>query len=152
MKNLAGIDDCDAHILRELTEAGIDPVYHSRRSKGEVAATVTGELGFGSFVFRRAWYYWVVEGNVPIELARKMYAVEERRDVRVSGHCGCPPPDEWAEPSEKELRRRCKAESMDYDFWKDMRMVTLYHIDSQEGLNFFVRAVTGKWNPETPTL
>ncbi len=33
---------------------------------------------------------------------------------------------------------------MDYDFWKDMRQVTLYHIDSQEGLNFFVQAIKGR--------
>jgi len=144
MINLAGNKDCDQTIIRELVEAGIDLVFHTRRSTNEVPASVSGELDEGRFVFKRGWRYWIVEGRVPIKVARKMYADELRKDVRVAGHGGSPPPDEWAEPSDKEIRWRCQEEGLNYEFFKDIQNVTSYHIDSQEGLNFFVRHVTGK--------
>jgi hypothetical protein len=93
MKNLAGDPKCDAEIRRELTRARIPIVATS--SRGEVPASIAGELG--PFKFRRAWYYWVVDGPVPLDVARELYADPVgATDVRVAGHCGCPPPDEWA--------------------------------------------------------
>jgi len=141
MKNLAGNMDCDAIIRAELTEAGIDVVIHERRLENEVPARLTGELGGGEFVFTRGWYYWVVHGKVSLRTAREMYAHEDRRDVRVDGHCMSPHPDDWAKPTLKELRRMCDDEAKDpdglYEMLKDCRFVETYHIDSQEGLNFF---------------
>lgn len=142
MINLAGNPDCDHAIRRELKEAGVDLVFHERRSTHEVPASITGEILEGKFTFRRAWYYWVVSGDVNIETARKMYADESRRDVRVAGHCGSPPPDDWARPTEKEIKSVCQREGVTYDLLKNCRYVTTYHIDTQEGLNFFVKSVT----------
>jgi len=78
------------------------------------------------FVFVRRWSYWSVTGYVPLDTAVKMYRDPiGKRDVRVAGHCGCPPPEEWILPK----------------LVAGQEVVTNYHIDSQEGLNLFVRSV-----------
>jgi hypothetical protein len=104
----------------------------------------------------------VVNGEVPLNLAQKLYQNPiGRKDVRVSGHCGCPPPEEWCEPSmtvqehiktnlgykeemtwkeklifwqkhEAEFKEECK---------KYKQYIYCYHIDSQEGLNLFVQTL-----------
>lgn len=92
MKNLAGVEDCDRYIREELRHARIE-IVEGERSKHEVAASVTGKLG--AFKFHRAWYYWVVKGPVPLDVARELYADPVgKTDVRVTGHCACPPPEE----------------------------------------------------------
>lgn len=144
MINLAGVQNCDETIKQELRSAGIDLVFHEKRTNNEVPYSVTGELKCGRFVFTRAWYYWVVQGKVPLDTARLMYADESRKDVRVAGDCGSPPPDEWAEPSDEYLRHLCAEKGYPYDQIKDNRTVNVYHIDTQEGLEFFVRHVTGR--------
>lgn len=62
MINLAGDNNADEHIKRELTRSRIDLVQ-GELQPGEVQASITGRLG--DFRFRRAWRYWVVEGPVP---------------------------------------------------------------------------------------
>lgn len=61
--------------------------------------------------------YWVVGGTVPIELARKLYADPAGRDlIRVAGHCGCPPPDEWCVWIAPDGRHVAKAKDLaDFD-------------------------------------
>lgn len=93
----------DEAILEELFVAGIDVLRDDTRLDAEVSTHITGVLRRKStlvpiFRFQRAWYYWMVEGNVPLAVAEAMYAQEPygKRDVRVAGHCGCPPPKEWA--------------------------------------------------------
>lgn len=92
MENLAGQENCDRVIRSELTKARIH-IVEGEKSKGEVPFTLTGELH--GFTFRRAWYYYVVSGDVPLYVAHELYqdpiGVD---DVRVDGHCGCPPPGE----------------------------------------------------------
>jgi hypothetical protein len=90
MINLAGNKDCDREIRRELTRCRIG-IVEGNEPTGEVPATVTGQIG--AIELRRAWYYWVAEGPVPLELAQGMYDDPiGRTDIRVSGHCGCPAP------------------------------------------------------------
>jgi len=114
MINLAGRQDCDTYILTELAGAGID-AQAERNNRSEVPYGFIGRVG--DFTFRRAWYYWVVSGSVPLAVARELYANPiGKEDVRVAGHCGCPPPDEWERGG----------------------FVDTYHIDSQAGLNLFV--------------
>ena len=119
MQNLAGDDNCDETIKSELTIAEISVEKNPKgRNSGEVPYLFMGRLG--PFTFRRAWYYWMVKGPMPLEAAEEMYKHEDgRKDVRVAGHCGCPLPAEWA----------------DGDF------VNSYHIDTQEGLDLFARTV-----------
>lgn len=126
MKNLAGNKDCDVEIRRELTRCRI-PIIEGERSTGEVPASLTGKLG--EFTFRRAWYYWVVTGGVPLSVAQEMYDDPVgREDVRVDGHCGCPAPEGVA--FESDLVRLTKR-----------AVVELYHIDSEIGLRLFVDTI-----------
>ena len=77
-------------------------------------------------VFTRAWYYWCVSGYVPLHVAEEMYENPNgRKDIRANGHCGCPPP----------------SEQLHYHKVCGMDVVDSYHIDSQEGLNYFVQTM-----------
>ena len=149
--NMAGVTNCDMWLEKELYEAQIpirsgydnwrlregtkpnngilvikdlnDYIY-KYGSNSEVPYHIIGNLGNGKFIFKRAWYYWIIKGNVPLKIAKKMYADPIGKiDVRVAGHCGCPPPEKMC----------YKIDGKKY--------VTSYHIDSQEGLNLFVRTL-----------
>lgn len=92
MKNLAVDKDCDGPIELELTRCGIEIVWNQPRD-GEVPSSLRGALG--KFSFRRAWYYWMVSGKVPLAMANELYGDPVgRTDIRVNGHCGCPAPGE----------------------------------------------------------
>lgn len=158
MRNLAGNQDCDKYIREELEAAGIPVVALPRRSDREVPALLEGCLIPYRFV--RAWYYWVVSGPVPLAVAEEMYADPEgRKSVRVDGHCGCPPPADWARPINPASGRRVFPES---EVAKQPELIqeslrncehvmedvselpfgiTCYHIDAQAGLNLFVATV-----------
>tara|TARA_R110002094_G_scaffold201421_1_gene172888 strand:- start:3459 stop:3977 length:519 start_codon:yes stop_codon:yes gene_type:complete len=165
MKNLAGIETCDSDIVRELLEAKIG-IIPQDRSNHEVTASFYGELC--GWKFHRAWYYWMASPiedgcGLPLELAKLLHKTHGK-DVRVTGHCGAPPPEEWVErytydgrtvvvdPDGKEREsfdHLNKLTFMDYNledyvFVKDpsevnhISVVPNYHIDTQEGLNAFV--------------
>lgn len=117
MINLAGRKDCDTFIRQELEGAGV-PIVTVHTVHSEVPYALIGRMG--RFEFHRAWYYWMVSGNVPMDAANEMYADPVGvTDVRVVGHCGCPPPKEWEYQGH----------------------ISHYHIDSQEGLNLFVQTM-----------
>jgi hypothetical protein len=86
MKNLAGNKLCDAYIIEELCLAGIPIVYSNDISDSEVSYSCTGELN--GFRFQRAWYYWVVIGNMPLLYAKELYDNYKDLNIRVIGHCG----------------------------------------------------------------
>jgi len=114
MINLAGSKDANLVINRELKVCRIDPVEHTENVPGEVPTNLTGKLG--PFEFHRAWYYWIVKGPVPLNVARKLYADPAGRyDVRAGGHCGCVEPE-----------TQCYG-----------NVVNTYHIDSEVGLRLF---------------
>jgi hypothetical protein len=114
MKNLAGVETCDFNIEKELTQAGFE-IIPMESTNSEVPYTIGGKIG-NNTVFTRAWYYWCVECIVPLDIANIMYHHSDgKTDIRVAGHCGCPPPSEWL----------------------DGGNVTTYHIDTQKGLNLF---------------
>lgn len=122
MKNLAGDTNCDETIKEELEQAGIFAYKLSYKVGGEVPATIVGLLG--GWWLERAWYYWVAKNNdhpLPFPVANKLHE-KFGNEVRVSGHCGCPAPQEW----------------YDNPYYTG---VPLYHIDTQEGLNAFAEAV-----------
>ena len=123
MKNLAGNKDCDVDIEDELTRAKIDIVRAELPARREVPARLSGKLG--PFVLERGWCYWTVSGPMPLDLAEQMYADPiGARDVRVAGHCACPPPKKWTETCRRADGRSFEA-------------VCGYHIDSPEGLRLF---------------
>ena len=129
MKNLAGNKDCDADIKKELTEAGVyfEEYEFLRKGSGEVPSAILAYLN--GWVFKRAWYYWVVSSENNLLLFENADKLHEKfgKEVRVDGHCGCPAPREW-------LR----------DNWR--LGVNLYHVDSQEGLNALVKAIKEQIN------
>lgn len=109
--------DVDAAIERELNEAGIKVCkFPAIKPQGEVPTTVLcGEAH--RWGFHRAWYYYVAKGDgIPPDKAEEFHKTWGTQ-VRVDGHCGCPSPLEW-----------CKGFA-----------VGMYHIDTQEGLNAFVK-------------
>lgn len=122
MRNLAGNQRCDEWIAEELRRSMIpSQVYIG--PLGEVPSLLLGHLG--PITFRRAWTYWVAHGPVPIDLARALYADPVgATDIRVDGHCGCPPPEPpWTSRSD------------------DGEIVTAYHIDSEVGLRVSADAI-----------
>lgn len=167
MRNLAGDEHADKCILNELVRSRIEPV-HGGIQPGEVAASITGRLG--EYRFRRAWRYWVVEGLVPIEVARELYADPVGvTDIRVSGHCGCPSPDDQAiwfdkdgtrllgmnQKAEADQYAQSKSEELRRVAWRILAenrfvedpsavgrgFIDLYHIDSEVGLRLFLDTI-----------
>lgn len=161
MKNLAGRSDSDAECVSELLAAGIQ-IEVVEKPYGEPQTRIVGKLG--GIEFRRAWYYWIASGRVPFDVAQRLYADPiGQRDVRVVGHCGCPPPEEWVhwfdgdEPvcidpdgeEETTFKRLVAKGSLGV---KDMPRfskttdslqgyIETYHIDSAEGLRLFADAM-----------
>jgi len=174
MKNLAydktHTSEINRIVLKELRDAGIAVVTHQEILPGEVPTRLSGKLG--EITFTRYWYYWVVKGSVPLEVARLLYASPiGARDVRVAGHCGCPPPEEWAELRTKEGQRilldpnggnQRDWEAMQKIFPNLAKEVPLfvksredlpegyvesvdtYHIDSEDGLKLFATVIKGE--------
>ena len=160
MENLAGDKNCDLQIEKELTRCGIE-VVRDQPQEGEVPSSLRGKLG--SFDFFRAWYYWAVSGSVPLEVAQELYTDPVgKTDIRVTGHCECPPPEEpwitWrtndghtvVKQSVKkqfeeliEARLLQKSTLDEYIFSDDpasigaSAYVESYHIDSEVGLRLF---------------
>ncbi len=155
MENLAGDKNCDATIKDELTRAGIGIV--EEKAQGEVPYSTEGKLG--NYTFRRAWYYWVVTGDTPMDIAKKIYNHPEgKASVRAGGHCGFEPPETQSNyPESKDGLTAISQEDMDQaekeypSLWEDVKdkyrvateyeeknkVVNCYHIDSQAGLLLF---------------
>lgn len=96
MENLAGRYDCDYHIFKELNLAGIPAFLRPKRSTGEVESKVIGRLSY--ITLQREWYYYVAEGQVPLDIARKMYLNPlGKKDVRADSDCGRLPLDKFAQ-------------------------------------------------------
>jgi hypothetical protein len=113
------LNQLDQNIQAELAQAGIDVVSTETRADGEVPTKVTGT--FKGFKFVRAWSYWVVRGDASVYLAKQIYADPiGHESIRTDGFAGNMDP---------------KGES-----------VSLYHIDTQEGLNRFVQLVLNQNN------
>lgn len=174
MDNLAGYKDCDRVIRIELIRCGIE-IVEGERSTHEVAASITGKLG--AFTFRRAWYYWIVCGPMPLDVALKLWADPVgKRDIRCGGHCGCPSPEEygadyfdaegnqlWSDPDGKEAlayagfieRGVLDSKSLEGNrFVPDKRIgyaraeVRSYHVDSELGLYILAGAIRGLKNAD----
>lgn len=166
MRNLAGQDDSDLCILDELTIAGIAPV--EVKPYGEPNAKFAGQFGY--WTFHRAWYYWTASSSVGLSLpyAEALHTAIGT-EVRVAGHCGCPPPSEWVkhigndgrqisiDPEGKEQagfasyvdRGLLIQSQMDqYRFVKSLdgvehtSVIDSYHVDSQQGLNMLTQFIT----------
>jgi len=111
--NMAG-SQCKSELIeKELIEAGIKVYTFPRLTEqSEVDCGFQGVIEFkgGYWEFKRAWYYWVAKGpGIPSKEAMELHE-KFGQEVRVGGHCGCPPPSK--------------------DF-----ATSSYHVDTQDGLN-----------------
>lgn len=119
MRNLAGPEDrthATDYFTDELERCGIEVVRYDGPHTGEVQSQVYGKLG--DWTFRRAWYYTVVKGPTPLSVAKELYENRVgRNDIRVAGHCACPPPEDpwvtWRDKiSGKEIARPSEREKV----------------------------------------
>lgn len=121
MKNLAGDKNCDRDIKQELERACIDVVPVDKMDS-EVPASTIGRLG--PFTFKRAWYYWVVSGPMPLPVAVELHDHPEgRASVRVAGNASNTPPKEpwitWYAQDGAELWP-CHQYEDEYERYKDI--------------------------------
>ncbi len=94
MKRFMSGPECDEAIRHELQSAGI-AVVPGAQAAGTEVSSITGHLG--PFTFRRAWSHWVVQGLVPLEVARELYGDPvARKSLRVGGHAARPAPGQFA--------------------------------------------------------
>lgn len=147
MKNLAGDRDCDKVMLEEMKEAGIHPVKVDRMNS-EVPSSYIGVLN--GFKFMRAWYYWVVTGEMPLDDAISIYesfGVECK--VRTAGMAGNDDPRKWAKNKDydeemKPYMEKYKNGELDFSEVSKIsnevssngeQIIDVYHVDLQIGLN-----------------
>jgi len=150
-------------VEKELNQAGIEIIRNEASLTFREAIPICGRLG--QFRFTRVWYYWVVLGKVPLKVATELYKNEiGKSDIRVVGNFGCPPPKEWASWFDDQgvqlvnIREMNKIEKLCIKYnnplpvglrgvlKKDLSklgkpFITSYHIDTQIGLNIFVRTL-----------
>lgn len=167
-KNLAGVETCDEEIWNELHEARILPFHldwscpEELSMRGEVPFSIVGMLGenmellseiqnsppsiqkllrkfsiwknneYASFNFQRKWRYWEVNGLVPVDVAQEIYDAQliASLGVRAGCHAGNLSPSERSVQKNIKVLGTCVIES--------------YHIDTQEGLNLFVKILKDK--------
>ena len=155
MENLASREykaEFNAKVKAELKTAGI-PAVKVGLIDNEVKTYYIGILN--GFVFTRAWTYWVVKGYMPLEYAEYLYRYHKDLNIRVAGHCGNPSPSEFSECRNSDEIANAFVEKVRNGemSWKEAekeflvlnkqgeQFVTMYHIDTQEGLNKFVEAI-----------
>ena len=165
MQNLAGHPKATAICAVELQQAGV-PVELLATPYGEPKSDIGGRLG--DFTFRRAWYYWVVRGPMPLAQAEATHADPVGAlDVRVAGHCGCPAPAKWVrwrtldgrrvyhDPTGAQRAQLADIITRHPEFAEDNDVlvddasaypgasayVETYHVDSAEGLALLARTI-----------
>jgi len=162
MRNLAGRPDADEWVRKELNKASI-PIVSLEPHTREVQATIGGQIGHFRFV--RAWYYWTVQGMVPLHVAKRISRHPHGlQETRAGGHSmGVHPrqvatrylanggqvwPEEQREDWEALVERHPKyledanaADVFSDDSTVGRLFVTSYHIDSPAGLRMFAKIV-----------
>lgn len=162
-KNLAENRGCDEVITRELIRAGIPSFVLPQAVKEEVPYRVYGLLH--GLKFTRAWYYWRVEGFIPLEVAEILYEDPVYSDIRANGDAGGPSPLQamkrvtpegkvvldpkewkelvkWAKQDPRfDLSRSIAANPFETPVAYALPCVGNFHIDSELALRVFADAV-----------
>lgn len=131
MRDLEGDKACDKFIKEELLEAGIDIVKADKLGK-IVPYTIIGKIG--NWIFERYWSYWIASNEVGPGVPSnnvKSFNGDYGNEVRLNGYCTCLTFEEWRAGN------------------KYAKGATLYHIDTQVGLNAFAELLNKlKENPD----
>lgn len=136
--------EIDYKVKEELQVANIPvftlPYYMNTEVKTRYIGILNG------FVFYRAWSYWVCEGDMPLDIADKIYKNYKELKIRAGGDCGNKSPitQSYNPIYEKEMKEyRDKVgikefiktcEDVVHDDKTQPRFVDTYHIDTQLGL------------------
>lgn len=158
------------HVLNLFKSIGVHKSYEIIHR--EPAQSVLGVIHTqdGDITIQRGHsYYWVVNGKVPLDIAKELYADSIGKEViRVDGNCMCPAPEapwiQWFLYSGKQviaidqkaafeqfrttLGEGWYKDAIDkYEFHDDPAsigaepFITTYHIDTDDGLRLFVSKV-----------
>lgn len=144
--------DADKKVKEELTAAGIPVLSLMNSADGEVKTYYIGLLN--GFIFQRAWKYWVVKGNMPLDVAEYIYYNHKELEIRAAGDAGNPNPRDFAvDPIYKKYCREQYKNGKNPDKTKkeyqyNPRYIQMYHIDTEEGLKVFADTVK-KFNVTT---
>lgn len=135
----------------------------ARRVFARLALPREGENAkIGEFTISFRNYYFVVGGKVPLNVAEELYENRiGRTDIRVAGHCGCPPPAKWTtthkdgkevlvdDENLRTFREKhpdlyaeliVKYEIVSDEEWETLpKFIDCYHIDSELGLLIFLQ-------------
>lgn len=111
----------DKKVLEELKSAGIPVMYLPSYMNTEVKTRYIGVLN--GFIFIRGWRYWQCNGNMPLEIAEKLYTACHDMKIRACGHAGNPSP---------------KTMHVQID---GNKFVDSYHIDTPDGLSALVSCI-----------
>lgn len=146
--------DTDRKHVRSLIECGIPLALNDPKSPDDLLVVV-GKLGHIEIRHSHN-YYWMANGNVPINTALELYNTPlGKRAIRVAGHCGCPAPDHpWTDlvtpdgkiilkAAEEADFKRLKLSTSEFVFSDtyvqgEQTVVKNYHIDSDAALLLFV--------------
>ena len=80
----------DQAVRKELMDANIPVLTLPKYIDIEVKTHHIGILN--GFIFYRAWRYWICEGDMPLDLAKELYATHKDLMIRVHGHAANPEP------------------------------------------------------------
>src|SRR5258706_10949062 len=166
MKNLLRHPRAEDHIRQELSICGVPIVTILPEDQSDVPTNICGKLG--AFVFLRISEGYLVQGNVPLEIAQELYACPFVDDIlamgRYASHITLEEIASWVTPEGKllvDLKEKhifdslIRAKSITQEEVNDIflfadpanfstlgqRCIPLYIIDSQEGLNFFLNTL-----------
>lgn len=149
--------ECNKIVQEEMDAAEIETIQLGGRPENRIMATIMGKCN--NFIFIRSTYYWIVEGHLPLEDANFLFDNYHDLKIRVRGNHEDVKPIEWAFPRnyDEDLRKyinSLKDEHLNLSFREKLKVkhnelinnsdalfVTMYHIDTQEGLNLFVKYI-----------
>lgn len=115
-------------VAAELIEAGITVFKTGTAPTGEVPTDLIGRLG--GWEFTRAWTYWVARGRMPIAAARALEDMGSFADY----HVRWPSKSTWHPDV---IAREYVQESEAFPRDDSTAYVTMYHIDTPDGLKQF---------------
>ena len=150
MENLARREfeaDVNKKVREELEIANIPVIKLPSYMNTEVKTSYIGMLN--GFTFYRAWYYWICQGDIPLEKAKDIYKNYRELSIRAGGHCGNVDPESQShnpvydkqvkdlinELGVSEYLKRLNKGQINVTDDKTLpRYVDTYHIDTQLGL------------------
>ncbi len=140
----------DEAVKEELRAAGIPCLSLPGHLNTEVKTSYIGILN--GFLFYRGWRYWICDGYVSLDHAKKIYDQMGVYSVRAGGHAANPNPEHMATFVARDRRVKQYAEELvarrHLDYMAALKIadeqikpepgeakfVNGYHIDSEEGL------------------